>query len=229
MFKKVLVVYYTQTGQLGEIVNSICTPMQADGDVEVVYEMLRPKTPFPFPWTSDQFFQTMPESVKGIPCELEPLTLKGDENFDLIIAAWQPWYLSPSIPTHALFQHETIRKLMNGKPVITVIGSRNMWVMAQDVVKGYVKSAKAKLVGNIILCDKAPNLLGVISIIRWMFKDKKERYMKIIPPAGISDEDIQASSAYGSLILKALKQGSYDRLQEELVAQALLMFCPRLS
>ncbi|MFO7368691.1 MAG: hypothetical protein R6X09_00290 [Bacteroidales bacterium] len=228
MTKKVLVVYYTQTGQLGEIVNSICTPMKADGEVEVVYEILRPKTPFPFPWTSDQFFQAMPESVKGIPCELEPLTLKGDEHFDLIIAAWQPWYLSPSIPTHALFQHEIIRKLMNGKPVITVIGSRNMWVMAQDVVKGYIKSANAKLVGNIILRDKAPNLLGVISVIRWMFKNQKERYMKIIPPAGISDEDIQAASANGPLILKALKQGNYDRLQEELVAQGAVDVMPEV-
>ncbi|MBN1145141.1 MAG: hypothetical protein JXA72_12000 [Bacteroidales bacterium] len=228
MVKKVLVVYYTQTGQLGEIVNSICTPLKAAGDVEVVFEILRPEKPFPFPWTSDQFFQTMPESVKGIPCELEPLTLKGDEHFDLIIAAWQPWYLSPSIPTHALFQHETIRKLMNGKPVITVIGSRNMWVMAQEVVKDYINSSNAKLVGNIILRDKAPNLLGVISIIRWMFQGKKDRYMKIVPPAGISDTDIQAAAAYGPIILEALKQGNYDRLQEKLVAQGAVDVMPEV-
>ena len=150
MVKRVLVVYYSQTGQLEDIVNSICAPLKADGDVEVIYEKIRPKTPFPFPWTSDEFFQAMPESVKGIPCELEPLTLKSDEQFDLIIAAWQPWYLYPSIPTHALFQHETIRKLMNGKPVITVIGSRNMWVMAQEVIKKYIVSANARLVGNIM-------------------------------------------------------------------------------
>ncbi len=228
MDKKVLVVYYSQTGQLGEIVNSICAPLKAEGDVEVVYEILKPKTPFPFPWTSDQFFQTMPESVKGIPCELEPLTLKGNEQFDLIIAAWQPWYLSPSIPAHALFQHETIRKLMNGKPVITVIGSRNMWVLAQDVIKKYIVSANARLVGNIILRDKAPNLLGVISVIRWMFQGKKDRYLKIIPPAGISDEDIKAAITFGSIILKALKQGKYDMLQNELVAQGAVDVQPEV-
>lgn len=228
MVKKVLVVYYSQTGQLGEIVNSVCSTLKTDGDVEIVYEVLRPKTPFPFPWTSDEFFQAMPESVKGIPCEMEPLALKGDEQFDLIIAAWQPWYLSPSIPAHALFQHETIRKLMNGKPVITMIGSRNMWVMAQEVVKGYIKSANAKLVGNIILRDKAPNLLGVISVIRWMFQGKKDRYMKIIPPAGISDEDIQAAATYGPVILDALKQGNYDRLQEKLIAQGAVDVLPEV-
>ncbi len=228
MVKKVLVVYYSQTGQLEEIVNSIGAPLKAGGDVEVIFEKIRPKTPFPFPWTSDEFFQAMPESVKGIPCELEPLTLKGDEQFDLIIAAWQPWYLSPSIPAHALFQHETIRKLMNGKPVITVIGSRNMWVMAQEVIKKYIVSANARLVGNIILRDKAPNLLGVISVIRWMFQGKKDRYMKIIPPAGISDEDIRTSTEFGSVILTALKQGNYDSLQKELVAKGAVEVQPEV-
>ena len=80
----------------------------------------------------------MPESVMGIPCELEPLSVNGQEDFDLIIVAWQPWFLSPSIPIHAFFQHETAKKLLAGKPVVTIIGSRNMWVMAQERIKMYI-------------------------------------------------------------------------------------------
>jgi hypothetical protein len=138
MPKKVLVVYYTQTGQLRDIVSSITAPLAAEDDVTLVFEELKPKPAFPFPWTADQFFQAMPESVKGIPCELEPLAINGEDNFDLVIVAWQPWFLSPSIPIHAFFQLETAKKLISGKPVITIIGSRNMWVMAQKRIKKYI-------------------------------------------------------------------------------------------
>jgi hypothetical protein len=217
--KKILVVYYTQTGQLKEIVDSLMSGIITDPEVSITYEELKPKPSFPFPWTSDQFFQAMPESVKGIPCELEPLKVNEDENFDLVIVAWQPWYLSPSIPTHAFFKSESAKKMLNGKPVITVVGSRNMWVMAQNVIKNYIKECGGRLVGNILLFDRAANLLSVISIIRWMFRGKKDRYMKIIPPAGVSEVDIANASKYGSTILDSLKTGNYDQLHPRLIAQ----------
>ena len=218
MSKKVLVVYYTQTGQLREIVKSVTAPLAEDNEIKIVFEELKPKPPFPFPWTSDEFFQAMPESVKGIPCELEPLSINGQENFDLVIVAWQPWYLSPSIPIHAFFQHETAKRLIRGKPIITVIGSRNMWAMAQERVKQYISEAQGRLVGNIVLYDKAPNLLSVISVIRWMFKGKKDRFMKVIPPAGISNEDIAGAARFGVPVKEALLNADYDDLAAKLVA-----------
>jgi hypothetical protein len=217
--KKVLVVYYTQTGQLKEIIDSVTEPLKIDNDVSVTYEELKPRPAYPFPWTSDEFFQAMPESVKGIPCELEPLSVTGNENFDLILVAWQPWFLSPSIPIHAFFQHPVTKKLLHGKPVITIIGSRNMWVMAQNVIKKYIKDAGGLLTGNILFFDRASNLLSVISIIRWMFKGKKDRYMKIIPPAGVAENDIKNASRYGHTILESLKRGNYDGLNERLISQ----------
>jgi hypothetical protein len=218
MPKKVLVVYYTQTGQLREIVNSITKPMAADSEIILTFEELKPKPAFPFPWSADEFFQAMPESVKGIPCELEPLSLTGQENFDLILIAWQPWYLSPSIPIHAFFQHETAKKLLQGKPVVTIIGSRNMWVMAQERVRLYIQQLNGRLVGNILLYDKAPNLLSVYSVIRWMFYGKKDRYMGIIPPAGVSQEDIAGASGYGQIIHEALHKNDFVNLRPKLVA-----------
>ena len=53
MQKKVLVVYYTQTGQLREIVDSITSPLAEKDDIKIVFEELKPKPAFPFPWTSD--------------------------------------------------------------------------------------------------------------------------------------------------------------------------------
>lgn len=211
MPKKVLVAYYTQTGQIRDILHSIMEPVAAYEDIEITYEELKPKPPFPFPWTSDEFFQVMPECVKGIPCELEPLSLKGDESFDLIVVGYQPWFLSPSIPIHAFFQNEVANKLISGKPVITVIGSRNMWINAQNKIAEYINALNGKLAGNIVLYDKAANLLSIISIIRWMFKGEKGRYLKIIPPSGVSAEDISNAQKFGTCIAKALMEQRIEK------------------
>jgi len=228
MQKKILVVFYTQTGQMREIVDSITGPLSENEEINIVFEELKPKPAFPFPWTSDEFFQAMPESVLAIPCALEPLSVNGQEDLDLIIIAWQPWFLSPSIPIHAFFQLATAKKLLAGKPVVTIIGSRNMWVMAQERIKVYLLTLQARLIGNIVLYDKAPNLLSVISIIRWMFTGEKGRFLKIIPPAGVSESDILEASRFGRIIMDLLVKDEPDRLQPALVAAGAVDVLPGL-
>jgi hypothetical protein len=217
MEKKILIVYYTQTGQLREIVDSVVSTLGAGEGLTIVYEELKPKPAFPFPWTSDSFFQAMPESVLGIPCELEPLSLKGDEDFDLIILAWQPWYLSPSIPIHAFLQLENAHRVLKGKPVLTIIGSRNMWISGQNRIREYLSQAGAIPAGNIVLYDRAPNLLSVLSIIRWLFTGEKGRYVKVIPPAGISNEDIRNAARFGPIIRKTVMNGDFAGLRPALI------------
>ncbi len=228
MHKKVLVIYYTQSGQLLEIIKSVTSFLKNNPDVEITYEELRPKPPFPFPWTSDEFFQPFPESVKGIPCKLEPLKVPGQADYDLVIIAWQPWYLSPSIPLHAFFQLPAAKDLLSDKPVITITGSRNMWVMAQVVIRNYIKECGGRLVGNIALYDRAPNLLSVISIMRWMFTGKRDRYLGIIPPAGVSQTDIENAGSFGHHINEALMTGNFDLLQEKLIANGAVDVKPGL-
>jgi len=228
MSGRILVVYYSQTGQLREIIDSLVTPLSVPGEFEMVYEELRPRPAYPFPWSSDQFFQAMPESVRGIPCELEPLHLTGHEHFDLIILAWQPWYLSPSIPIHAFLQLETGRRLMAGKPVVSLIGSRNMWAMAYEDLLAYLHDIGARMVGNIVLYDKAPNLLSVVSIIRWMFTGDKSRFMKVIPPAGVSPEDIRGASKYGMIIRESLHRDSLGTLRNDLIEAGAVDVLPSL-
>ena len=77
MEKHVLVLYYTQTGQLSDIVDSFSQPLQ-DAGVTVEKALIKVKNNYPFPWTSDNFFNEMPESVLGIPTELLPFE-KGTE------------------------------------------------------------------------------------------------------------------------------------------------------
>ncbi len=217
--KKILVLHYSQTGQLTRVLDSILTPLKADPAVSITYEELKPAKPFPFPWTSKEFFDAFPESVLEKPIEMQTLKVNPSEQFDLIILGCQVWFLSPSQPLTGFLKSKEGAQLLNGKNVITVSASRNMWLNAQESVKLMLKNAGAKLAGNIALIDRAPNLVSVATIVGWLFYNKKENYFGILPPSGISEKEIAEASRFGTTILEALNKNEFQRLQEKLVAQ----------
>lgn len=227
--KKVLVVYYTQTGQQKEILNQILSHLQKDPEVELTYYKIQPVQDFPFPWDSTSFFDAFPESFLQIPCELKPIPQEIiDKNYDLIILGYQVWYLSPSIPVNSFLKSVEGKKILTGKPVITISGSRNMWVMAQEKVKRLLKDSGAELVGNIALVDRNFNHVSLITIVHWMMKGKKDSYLGIFPKPGVSDKDIRESEKFGIPILKHLKENNYQSLQSELVESGGVIIKPLL-
>src|ERR1700704_6614184 len=48
--KRVLVVHFSQTGQLTRVKQRLLSPLAEASDVELVEEVLRPRKPYPFPW-----------------------------------------------------------------------------------------------------------------------------------------------------------------------------------
>ncbi len=145
--KKILVITYSQSGQLDDIVGNLLKPLYEKFTIH--YEKLKPIPDYPFPWPGITFWDTMPESVKMIPAEMEPLKVDITEIFDLVIVGYPIWFLSPPIPITTFLKSETAKKLLNGKPVITVIGSRNMWASAQENVKQLVQTL-------VEICCKSP-------------------------------------------------------------------------
>ena len=117
---KIAAFYYTQTGQLLEILQSVCRPL-LDAGCELIYKEIVPEIKFPFPWTYDDFFQVFPESRAGIACSLFPIDLNDIHDVDLVIIAYQPWFLSPSIPIHGFFQDPLIQAYLKGKTIITIL------------------------------------------------------------------------------------------------------------
>ena len=213
--KRVLVVYYTQSGQLKEIIDSVLSPLT---EVTIDFLPIDTAEPFPFPWTDEAFFGAFPESYLQIPQLLKPFELVHTD-YDLVILGYQVWYLSPSIPFNSFLQSEAGKQLLQGKPVITISGTRNMWVMAHQKVKKLLTECGARLVGNIALTDRHHNHISVITIVQWLFSgDKNKRYLGVFPKAGVADKDIQGASVYGTLIAPHLQTGDYTGLQQEIVA-----------
>ena len=224
--KKVLVVYYSQTGQLTEIIKSVLSPMEKSQDVSLVFEELRPKKKFPFPWTSQQFCDVFPESFLEIPCELEPFGFNADDDFDLIVLAYTIWYMSPSIPITAFLKSSEAQKVIKNRPVVTVIGCRNMWLLAQEKVKTRIYDMGGQISGNIVLMDKALNLIGIVTIAYWMFSGKKDRCLRIFPRPGVSEKDIREAKRFGHIILKELSKDKIDLDQMVLNEQGAICVLP---
>jgi hypothetical protein len=206
MKKKILILYYSQSGQLCDVVHSIGGPLEARDCIEVVYECLRPVQPYPFPWPFLQFFDTFPETVYDDPPPILPLSgqvIEGD--FDLIIIAYQVWFLSPAQPITAFLQSADSKRLLANKPVITVIACRNMWLMAQERMKQQLKNLGAHLIGNVVLTDRAGTAATFFSTPIWVLTGHKGPFFNgFIPEAGVSAEDIRQAARFGEALVAQL-------------------------
>lgn len=227
--KNVLVIYFSQSGQLHEIAKSISAPLLADPDVNVVFHKIEMEHPFPFPWNKELFLDAFPESFSQIPAPLQPVPLSVlNVKYDLVLFHYQVWFLSPSIPINSFLKSPEAKQLLNNTPVITVSGSRNMWFLAQEKIKVLLKQNNALLKGNIALVDRAGNLISVLTIVEWMFSGIKKKHLGILPLPGVSDKDISESVKFGHTIHNALTINDYTGLQDKLVSQGAVKISPYL-
>jgi hypothetical protein len=215
--KSVLVVYFTQTGQLSSAVKATLQPLENDPEVEIDYEQVKPINAFPYPWSYMQFFDAFPETVHGIPCELEPFKFDPNKNYDLIVLAYQPWFLSICIPLNSFLQSKEAKKVLENKPVVTVIACRNMWLNAQEKMKKQLLGLKANLVGNITFVDKSPNLVSLVTVFAFVLGGVKNKFLGIFPKYGVKESDLLKGPTYGNSILNNLKSNDYNHLQESLI------------
>lgn len=214
--KRVLVIRYSQTGQLDAVAEQIVAPLRADPNVIVREEVLRPVTPNPFPWPFLTFFDAFPETVHLRPAPLQPLTLTGDEDFDLVILPYQVWFLAPSQPITAFLQHPVAARLLKGKPVITVIACRNMWLTAHDKLKGLLAPTGARLIDNVVLIDQGPTFATFITTPVWLLSGRKKGFWGM-PDAGLTQAQIAGTRRFGLALAEGLQRDA-ERSGEPMLA-----------
>ncbi len=226
--KRVLVISYSQSGQLTNILDSILEPLRASEDVDVTVETVRPKQPYPFPWPLRDFFQIVPECVLMDPPALEPLTFDEHASWDLIIVGYQVWFLSPSLPITGFLKSEKGKHVLRNRPVITVIGCRDMWVMAQQKVKKLLAKHGAVLIDNIALIDHRSGLASIINTPLWVLTGKKNTLFGAMPEPGVTEDDIRGARRFGEAILKGLLDGAVERRETLLRGLGAVTLDPRL-
>jgi len=207
--KKILVIHYSQTGQLDHVAEHFARPLIESPDVVVTFAALQPVKPFPFPWPFLRFLDAFPECVYLDPPPLKPLSIDINESYDLVILAYQVWFLSPALPATAFMQSDAARTLLADTPVITLIACRNMWLMAQEEMKKMLADVDAKLVGNVVLTDEAGSIWSFLATPLWVLTGNKgPRFHGLIPRAGVAQTEIEACGRFGERIVDLLRTGA---------------------
>ena len=201
--KNLLFISYSQTGQLDCLVENFIQPLKNQQTINIEQIRLQPIKKYEFPWKFMTFFNQFPESVHLRPAPIEPPQLQR-KNYDLVIIAYSVWFLSPSQPITAFLQSEQAH-ILKDTPVITLIGCRNMWLMAQEKMKKMLTALGANLIGNIVKTDQSNSWASFITTPAWMFSGKK-RYFSWLPSAGISDAEIQDMQRFGEKLSHTFKQ-----------------------
>ena len=200
--KKVLVLYYSQSGQLRSVVESFVSKID-NSSVKVDIKEIKPVLPYPYPWSFYEFFDEFPTAahMDGCDvCELKDL----EDDYDLIILGYTIWFLAPSTPIVGFMKSQQAKKLFKNRPVITLIACRDMWVMAQEKVKKLLKAVDAKLIDNVALSDQGKGIYSFATTPRWLLSGKKDAFW-FFPPAGILQSDIDAASRFGERLNFALR------------------------
>jgi hypothetical protein len=197
-------VHFSQTGQLARVARRLASPLAGAGDAELVEEVLRPRRPYPFPWPAWRFLDAMPETVLLEPPPLEPLAVGADERFDLVVLAYQVWYLAPSGPMTAFLKSEEGKRLLRGRPVATVIACRNMWLLAQETVKRLIEEAGGRLLDNVAFTDQGGTLATFVTTPRWLLTGRRDAFWGL-PAAGVAEEEIANADRFGLALLNALR------------------------
>lgn len=200
---RILVLYYSQTGQLTRAARAMLAPLGARRDVEIVWQELRPVTPYPFPWSFFRFLDVFPECVYLDPAPIAPVAFDPDARFDLIVLAYQVWFLSPSPPITAFLQSPAARVLKD-RPVITLIACRNMWLSAQEKIRALLAARGARLIDNVVLVDQGPPWATFVTTPRWLLTGRQDGFWGVFPPAGVSADAIAAAARFGCALVDAL-------------------------
>ncbi len=209
--KRVLVIVYSQSGQLERIVRAIIEPLESSPDVEVWVEHIRPRKPYPFPWNLREFFQAVPECAHLNPPPMEPFTFDPEAPWDLVIVAYQVWFLAPSLPAVGFLKSREGARVLRNRPVITVIGCREMWTMAHQKVKKLLDAHGASLIDNIVMIDRRSGLGSFFNTPFWLLTGKKATFFGWLPRPGVDEKDVRDGRRFGEAILKGLLEGAVAR------------------
>jgi hypothetical protein len=174
--RRAVVYLYSQTGQLREVADALTAPLVACG-WDIRWVPVDPRVEFPFPWPIRRFFGVFPASVD--PESLVELVVPEDgfetAPDELVILAYQVWFLAPSLPIRSLLR--AYPEAVRNQSVVSLIACRNMWYSAAVEVSALLRSAGARHVGLIAATDTRPQAATLVTTLRWLLTGRREPFL----------------------------------------------------
>lgn len=201
--KRILVVYYSQSGDAAAAVEAFVKPLR-DAGATVTMEQIRPTVEYPFPWKSfGRFFDVFPESVLGRPPAIHPLSLSPDDRFDLVILAYQIWFLAPSLPVQGFLQ-SPYAKVLEDTKVITICVNRKMWHSGSETTKAALGRLGAIHLDNVVVTYRGPPWTTFVTVVRYLVHGRRDGLWGIFPMAGVGDEEVARLESLGTAVARQL-------------------------
>ncbi|HEV7361168.1 MAG TPA: hypothetical protein VGN92_08750, partial [Mycobacterium sp.] len=161
-----------------------------------------PRHAFPFPWPVRRFFGAFPQVVdpEAVVELVEPSSGFDTAADELVILAYQVWYLAPSLPIRSLLKMhpETVRD----RSAVSLIACRNMWYSAAIEMSGLLKSAGARRVDVVAATDTRGSSTSLVTTLRWLLTGKRAPFLWF-GRAGVGDDELARVSAVGHDIAAA--------------------------
>lgn len=200
MSRRAVVYLYTQTGQLREVAEAFTSPLEADG-WRIRWVDVQPHAAFPFPWSIRQFFGVFPRAVDpdALVQLVEPPGGFGaeEDEQEVVVLAYQVWYLSPSPPIRSLVAEHP--EAFRNRRVISLIACRNMWYSAAIEVAGLLRTAGARRVEVVAATDTRHQATSLVTTLRWLLTGKREPFLWF-GRAGVGDAELARVTAVGRII-----------------------------
>jgi hypothetical protein len=198
---RAVVYLYTQTGQLREAAEALTAPMKAGG-WNIRWVEVRPRETFPFPWPIKRFFGVFAQAVdpEGVVELVEPAGGFATAPDELVILAYQVWYLAPSLPIRSLLtaHPEAVRE----RDVVSLIACRNMWYSAAVETSGLLRSAGARRVDVVAAIDTRRSSTTLVTTLRWLLTGKRDPFLWF-GRAGVGDDELARVAEVGQRIAKS--------------------------
>ena len=126
-----------------------------------------------------------------------------------MLLGYTAWFLSPSLPIQAFLQGPDAARLLKGRPVVTVVACRDMWMQAQEIVKQRLAALGALHVGHVALVDEAGSVGSFLATPLWMLSGSPApKLFGLIPKAGVAPDKVAGARRFGERLAQRLTQGA---------------------
>jgi len=211
--KRVLIIYYSFTHQTRLQVKKFAEGLEGEG-VFVAQERLEPIRPFEFPFRSYfRLFLAMVKTFFKWRMDIEPVSERCYEDWDLIVLAGPTWSYHPSGPMLA-FLDQYAREVCGGRRVMPLISCRAYWRLHNWELRRALRANGAVVEAPIVFEHPAREPWRVIGLIlqlrgkiAWHFNAWLKNYY---PGYGHNQQQRAQAQEYGRSVAASLCRKKAD-------------------
>ena len=119
---------------------------------------------------------------------------------EVVILAYQVWYLAPSLPIRSLVK--THPESVRNREVVSLIACRNMWYSAAIEMAGLLRTAGARSVEVVAATDTRRQSTSLVTTLRWLLTGSREPFLWF-GRAGVGDAELARVASAGRCVAES--------------------------